>query len=204
MAANYTTNPGETFVWACGTLRLIASLQGHSYDDLKRRCLLKNREHWIEDQAFSSSYDLASLPLPPSRPYRLDRRHTGRLRKRDNNLLPAGMGGGGRAKSWQPESMVLYNSFHTLCSRLWSTTTTMRTRIWTTTTGTSDSSSPRKRVEKILLIIVISRVVRIPCKSSNHVVKISLCFRSCTLDPSGLEPGPKLQNLSVQNLFFHR
>ncbi len=148
MAANYTTNPGETFVWACGTLRLKASLQGHSYDDLKRRCLLKTREHWVEDQAFSSSYDLASPPTHPL-PSVGSTGDTQEDWERETTICCRLGGGGGRAKSWQPESLVRYKSFHTLCSRLWSTTTTMRTRIWTTTTGTSGSSSPRKRVENI-------------------------------------------------------
>ncbi len=54
-------------------------------------------------QAFSLSYDLA--PCPPPTPiflqYKLDRRHKGRLRKRDN-LLPGevGKGGGRGAESY--------------------------------------------------------------------------------------------------------
>ncbi len=44
---------------------------------------------FTEDQAFSSFYDLASAPV--SFP---DRRHTGRLRKRDNLLTGEGEGVG--------------------------------------------------------------------------------------------------------------
>ncbi len=56
-------------------------------------------ERVIEGQVFTRSYDLA--PLPPSPVIKLDRRHTGRLRKRDNLLM--GEGGGRRAESYDHE-----------------------------------------------------------------------------------------------------
>ncbi len=62
-------------------------------------------EWFKEDQTFSLSYDLA----PPSTPShlspvsKLDRRHTGRLRKRDNLLTGEGGWGGGGAKSYDGE-----------------------------------------------------------------------------------------------------
>jgi hypothetical protein len=46
----------------------------------------------------------------------LDKRHTGRLRKRDRLLT--GEGGGGEeegAKAYERESMVIYNILNTLC-----------------------------------------------------------------------------------------
>jgi hypothetical protein len=65
---------------------------------------LLSRECIIEDQAFSPSYDLSPLPppIPPpptSTVSKLDRRHTGRLRKGDNFLRVGGCEGG--AKSYQ-------------------------------------------------------------------------------------------------------
>ncbi len=56
-----------------------------------------------EDEVLSPSYDLAPSPPPaPSRVSKLDRRHTGRLRKRDNLLTEEGRkGGGGGAKSYE-------------------------------------------------------------------------------------------------------
>ncbi len=55
--------------------------------------------------AFSWSYDLAPRPPPPTPPpvssvIILDRRHTGRLRKRDNLLTVKGGKGGGGAESY--------------------------------------------------------------------------------------------------------
>ncbi len=75
---------------------------------------------WFIDghgQAFSRSrsYDLAPFP-PPSPVNMTDRRHTGRLRKRDN-LLPGEGGKGGWARSWiirPQESLILYKSFNAL------------------------------------------------------------------------------------------
>jgi len=66
-------------------------------------------ERFIDGQAFSRSYDLAppSPQPPPTAPTlspvsKLRRRHTGRLRKRDN--LPTGGGGGAKSyyskKAW--------------------------------------------------------------------------------------------------------
>ncbi len=40
----------------------------------------------VEDKAFSPSYDMAPPTSPLSLISKLDRRHTGRLRKRDNLL----------------------------------------------------------------------------------------------------------------------
>ncbi len=75
----------------------------------------ENIEWFIESQAFSRSYYLAPRPPPPSSPVsKLDRRHTRRLRKRDN------VAGGGWRKSSiirPQESLVLYKSFNTLWSR---------------------------------------------------------------------------------------
>jgi hypothetical protein len=53
---------------------------------------------FIEDHAFSRSYDLALRPStpPPSPVSKLDWRHTGRLRKRDNTLLPGEGEGAGK------------------------------------------------------------------------------------------------------------
>ncbi len=57
-------------------------------------------------------------PSPPSPFRKLDRRHTGRLRKRDNLLK--GWGGGGEGAGSRiirpQESLVLYKSFNPLCS----------------------------------------------------------------------------------------
>jgi hypothetical protein len=47
----------------------------------------------VEDQTFLRSYDFGSTPAP-SPVSKLDRRHTGRLRKRDNLLTGKGKGGG--------------------------------------------------------------------------------------------------------------
>jgi hypothetical protein len=54
------------------------------------------------------------LPFSPSHVSKLDRRHTGRLRKRDH-LLTGVEGGAGRSKIIRRrESLVLHNTFHTL------------------------------------------------------------------------------------------
>ncbi len=67
------------------------------------------------DQTFSRSYYLA----PPTTVCKLDRRHTRKLRKRDN--LPTGWwgeGGGREADSYdRKKSPVLCKSFNTLCPR---------------------------------------------------------------------------------------
>ncbi len=69
---------------------------GASY---KSEACVKNFEQrilndFIEDQAFSPSYDLASPPSPAGK---LDCIHTGRTRKRDNFLRgEEGVGGRGR------------------------------------------------------------------------------------------------------------
>ncbi len=96
---------------------------------------------FVEDQAFPPSYDLTPPPPPP--PSKLDRPHTGRLRKRDNLLTGEGilrrreslalcklfntlclaslpLSPATRcwqlSSKWQRESLVLYKSFNTLCS----------------------------------------------------------------------------------------
>jgi hypothetical protein len=57
--------------------------------------IAKSIEWFIEDQAFSPPYDLVWLLRTPSPPgSKLDRRHTGRLRKRDNLLTWDGAGEG--------------------------------------------------------------------------------------------------------------
>ncbi len=69
---------------------------------------------FIEGQAFLRSFYLAPLTPTPS-PFpvgKLDQRHTGRLRRRDNWLMRYG-GGGGRIIRLQ-ESMVLYKTYNTL------------------------------------------------------------------------------------------
>ncbi len=79
------------------------------------------REDWMiyRGPGFLAAVWFGSSPtpyLPPSTVSKLDRRHTGRLRKRDNLL---GGGGGGKkgfgrgAESY--ESLVLYKSFNNLC-----------------------------------------------------------------------------------------
>ncbi len=69
----------------------------------------KSSELFIEDQAFSPSYDLAPTPPPPPR-QELDRRHTGKLRKRDNSLKAEGEG----KELNHTTAGVLYKSFNTL------------------------------------------------------------------------------------------
>jgi hypothetical protein len=56
---------------------------------------------------------LLSLPPPPSSVSKLDQRHSGRLRKRDNLLTGEGDGVGGGAKR-RREILVLYKSFNTI------------------------------------------------------------------------------------------
>jgi hypothetical protein len=70
----------------------------------------------LEEQAFSPSNDLAPPPPPnPSPVSKLDRRQTGRLRKRDNFMTGEwGMGRGRNQIIRQPESLVLCKSFNTL------------------------------------------------------------------------------------------
>ncbi len=56
-------------------------------------------------------------PLPPSPIIKLDRRHTGRLRKRDDLLTGEGVGGVQGPKShYLRESLVRHKSFNTLCT----------------------------------------------------------------------------------------
>ncbi len=77
-------------------------------------------EWWfVEDQAFSRSYDLTPYTPCPPLVSKLDRRYTGRLRKSDN-LMTGGGRGKGRSKNMRlPESLVLYQFFNTLWM-LWS------------------------------------------------------------------------------------
>jgi hypothetical protein len=57
-------------------------------------------ECFLEGPAFSQSYDLAHPPpIPPSPVSKVDRRHTGRLRKRRSQIIR------------RQESLVLYKSF---------------------------------------------------------------------------------------------
>ncbi len=83
-------------------------------------CLYEESIEWfIEEKAVSPSYDLAPPPPPPTVPpspvSRFDRRHTGRLRKRDDLLTGEEGGGGGGAKSFDGEkawsSLNIQNSF---------------------------------------------------------------------------------------------
>ncbi len=76
-------------------------------------------EGFIEEHAVSPSYDLAPPPPPSYRPpfpvSRFDRRHTGRLRKKDDLLTGEEGGGGGGAKSFDGEKawsfLNIQNSF---------------------------------------------------------------------------------------------
>jgi len=73
-------------------------------------------EWYIEGQAFSPSYFVPNPPPPDSK---LDRRHTGRLRKRDNLLTGEGGWGWVRSRIIRPqENLVLYKSVNTLWLQL--------------------------------------------------------------------------------------
>jgi hypothetical protein len=92
------------------------------YKDLCRRVhppIPESIECFIEDQEFSPLYNLA-LPTtpPPSTVSKVNRRHTGRLTKRDNLLTGVGGGGGGGRSQVTPpqERLVLYKSLYTLWS----------------------------------------------------------------------------------------
>jgi hypothetical protein len=80
----------------------------------------RGTEWFIEIQAFSPSYDLAPPPpfLPSSPVSKLDRRHTGRLRKTYNFLTWDG--GGGSLIIRRRESLVLYKSFSALWDEAYS------------------------------------------------------------------------------------
>jgi hypothetical protein len=68
-------------------------------------------ERFIDDQAFSPSYDLAPPPPPPVS--KLDQQHTGRPRMRDTLLTEEGgarVWGRSHIIQWR-ESLVLYKSF---------------------------------------------------------------------------------------------
>jgi hypothetical protein len=71
-------------------------------------------EWFIEGQAFLRSYDLA--PRPPPSPFsKRDRRHTGRLRKKDNLLTGDGVRGWAKNQNIEPQgSLALYKSFNAL------------------------------------------------------------------------------------------
>ncbi len=75
-------------------------------NDLQRARLSRGRMNW-----------LLAHTLPPSPVSKFDRRHTGRLRKRDNLLREEGLGRGwSKSQIIQPqESLVLYESFSILC-----------------------------------------------------------------------------------------
>jgi hypothetical protein len=68
-------------------------------------------ECFIEDQAFLAVVWFGSSPTPSTSISKLDRRHTGRLRKGDNLR-----GWGRRQIIRRRESLVLYKSFNTLRS----------------------------------------------------------------------------------------
>ncbi len=75
----------------------------------------ESSEWFMEGQAFSRWYYFAPSPLPlPSPVRKLDRRHTGRLRKRDNSMTRERGEGMGQIIEPQ-ERLVLYKSFKTLC-----------------------------------------------------------------------------------------
>ncbi len=81
----------------------------------------KSIELFIEGQAFSQSYDLAppSPSLPPYPVSRLNRRrHTGRLRKRDNLLTGEGREGGGRGAESYHRKKAWYSINHSILSCL--------------------------------------------------------------------------------------
>ncbi len=75
----------------------------------------REENDFLEDQAFSPSYGLVAPPPPSpvSKQYKLDRRQTGRLRKRDNLLTGEGEGWGRSQIMWRRESLVFYKSFTT-------------------------------------------------------------------------------------------
>jgi hypothetical protein len=58
---------------------------------------VSGREYWVIYRG--PGFRLLAHPLPPSLVSRLNRLHTGRLRKRKNLLKVEGKGGGRRAKS---------------------------------------------------------------------------------------------------------
>jgi hypothetical protein len=70
--------------WEITKIRVFSELYSNEYTHHK------GIEGFIEDQAFSRSYDLAPLPPPPVS--KLDLLHTERSRKRDN-LLTGECGG---------------------------------------------------------------------------------------------------------------
>ncbi len=74
-------------------------------------------EWLIEDQAFSPPFHLAPPhPLFPPSPFSmLDRRHRGRLRKKDNLPTVETRGREWERSQRRRESLFLYKSFNTLC-----------------------------------------------------------------------------------------
>jgi hypothetical protein len=83
-------------------------------------CWAESIERFIEGQAFLRLYDSAPHPPPPPPLVsKLDRRHTGRQRKRVNLLTGEGDDGGGRGAEPYEESLVLYTSLNYLwCVRM--------------------------------------------------------------------------------------
>jgi hypothetical protein len=70
----------------------------------------------IETQAFSQSYESAPRPSPPPPVRKLDRRHTGTLRKKDTFLTGRrGEGGEQEPTTLPQEGLVLFKSFISLC-----------------------------------------------------------------------------------------
>ncbi len=82
------------------------------------------REYWMiyRRPGFIAVYDFFDphpTTLPPAPVSKLERRHTGSLRKRDNLLTGEGGRGWGRSQIIrQRESLVLYKSFNILCPLL--------------------------------------------------------------------------------------
>ncbi len=70
------------------------------------------------EQGFLAMLDMAPSPPLPSVGSRIDRRHRGILRKRDNLLTVEGERGLGRSQIIRrQESLVLYKSFNTICTK---------------------------------------------------------------------------------------
>ncbi len=71
-----------------------------------------SRKNWMiyQGPGFLAVAGFGSSPILPPHPSKIDRRHTGRLRKRDNLLTGEGGGGGGGAKSY--DSMKAWSSIN--------------------------------------------------------------------------------------------
>ncbi len=102
-------------------LQEVTGLYGQSSDNTRSTAAqyvshwvtAESNERFIEGQAFSQSYNLAPTPPPPPVPSVSDRRHKGRLRKRNNLLRGTGEGVGEEsnhttAKKPGPVKMIQY------------------------------------------------------------------------------------------------